>query len=120
MKYQFIKIIFWREKLPTFNQLFDNVLEELLSNVIKQDINHRRIRPWGIINSAKSRIHRDVYESLYVKQLLIVMDSISKWLEKNLSTIASATIDVLQEMFSTHHVRDVVFSKKISQFIDPI
>ena len=62
------------------------------------------IQPWEWPETPWSRLHIDHAGPVLGKQLLVIMDAHSKWIETHIvsSTSAAVTIDKLRQTFATH------------------
>ncbi|KMQ84563.1 hypothetical protein RF55_17547 [Lasius niger] len=70
------------------------------------------VHPWEVTTVPWSRLHLDFAGPFQGHKFLIVVDSFSKYTEvrEMSTTTATATIDVLRDMFATHGIPDVVVS----------
>ena len=79
---------------------------------------NRELHPWPWTGKPWSRIHLDFAEPVKGKYVLVVVDSMSKWIEAEimLSTAAQPTIAKLRAMFARHGLPDICCSDNQSTF----
>ena len=79
-------------------------------------------QPWSPASKPWSRLHVDFAGPIYGQTYLIVVDAFTKWPEifamKNPS--ASATVEILKNLFSVFGIPDVIVSDNGSQFMSHI
>ncbi|XP_058023914.1 uncharacterized protein K02A2.6-like [Ahaetulla prasina] len=76
------------------------------------------VREWEVPRAPWSRIHLDFAGPYMGQNFLVIVDAYSRWVEVTLmpSTTAEATIRVLEKLFATHGLPDVVVSDNGPQF----
>ena len=79
---------------------------------------HSELHPWPWTSKPWSRIHMDFAEPVKGKYVLVVVDSMSKWIEAEVmySTAALPTIAKLRAMFAKHGLPDICCSDNQSTF----
>nr|XP_042913372.1 uncharacterized protein K02A2.6-like [Parasteatoda tepidariorum] len=76
------------------------------------------VHPWDIPEKPWFRLHIDFAGPFQGQGFLIIVDAMSKWIKVRhmTSTSASATVDVLREIFATHGIPEVIVSDNGGQF----
>ena len=80
---------------------------------------HCELHPWPWTGKPWSRIHLDFAEPVKGRYVLVVVDSMSKWIEAEVmhSTAAQPTIAKLRTMFARHGLPDMCCSDNQSTFM---
>ncbi|XP_022101226.1 uncharacterized protein LOC110984905 [Acanthaster planci] len=76
------------------------------------------LHPWEFPDKPWCRLHLD-YASISGKDVLIVVDAFSKWIEaiRVGNSTAATTVRVLQRLFSTHGIPETVITDNRTQFV---